>query len=106
MASRLDADRGNRLCAALDRAGVSNQDLALKAGVSPSTVTGWRKGAEIRCHHLAIVCPHLDISMDHLVAGLPGPSLEEVQLLRYFHTLSPRTSTAVLGLIKNLAPSS
>ncbi|WP_445364870.1 helix-turn-helix domain-containing protein (plasmid) [Microbulbifer sp. ANSA001] len=105
MVSRLDAMRGQRLQAAMKHAGVSGQELAEVAAVSPGVVTGWRKGAEIRCRHLMLICPYLDISIDHLVAGVDTAPTAEVQLVRHFRTLDSRTGVAVLKLIKNLAPS-
>lgn len=103
MPSKLDVARGDRLCAAMEGAGVSSRELAEQAGVSAPTVTHWRKGGEIRNAHLVAICPCLAISIDYLLTGAEGPEQDELQMLRDYRELGPMIRQSLRRLAHELA---
>lgn len=103
MHKNLDPARGDRLRTAMEAAGVSNMDLVEALGVSPATVTLWRKGGEIRCTYLASICPRLDITIDWLLTGDGEADPTELRLLRDYRALPASIQRCVSHLVRELA---
>jgi transcriptional regulator with XRE-family HTH domain len=98
----MDIDRGKRLCDLMDVESVSNLELAKLAGVSSSTVSMWRRGAEIKNRYLGRLAARLNTSTDYLLTGVDKPDSLESQLLKGFRSLPIKNRKAILTLIETL----
>lgn len=72
-------ERGSRLIGIMAKKGIGTRELARHIDVSPSTVSGWRKGAEMREGHIMNVCALLHISTDELLKpGHRTPAIHQL----------------------------
>lgn len=92
---------------------ITQEQLARVAGVHPSSVARWRRGAQMRRPYLDRVCAYFGLSADDLLstdAGLaakehgtaPSPSLseEERELLVLYRSMDDYKRAALLGVAR------
>lgn len=64
------------LDALLARFGITQEELAQIAGVTPGAVSGWKRGARPRDTALANICAHFGLSTDALISDAHGLASE------------------------------
>ena len=108
----VDEARGMRLQEAL-RARHTRKlyGLALDLGVDQSAISRWKSGGAISLHHAAILCTHLDISLDWLVLGRgdmdKAPASERAtHAALLFQKLAPTVQQAFLTILQSVRPES
>lgn len=96
-------DMGTRITLRMAQLGVSVTGLAAEIGVSASTVSGWRAGADLRASHLMGLCRALRCSADWILFGERVG--QDALLIGYFHQLQPPHQAALMEYLKTLANS-
>lgn len=100
----LDKERGERLKELMSRENVSNRTLATVADVSPSTVSQWRAGHEIRTGYLVVICPFLNTSIDYVLLGDSADLSEQDRtILQAFRRLPKKARAAALDLLEQMS---
>lgn len=100
---------GARLQRAMEIAGIHDEQLAQKVGVSRSTVANWRSGLRpIPADRIEVACNLLKITPDLLICGESyNPALElsktEVRNLRAFRKLSKKAQELITLLVEYIA---
>lgn len=86
------------LNALMRRQDASGAEIARIAGVSPSAVTRWRTGAQIRREPLERICEHFGLSPDDLLSDSVGLAAKE-RMNALGATPAPSVLVPVLGRI-------
>lgn len=79
-------------------------ELLYKCGMSESATNNWRKGHLPNSTALIKISEYLDVSIDYLLTGKPGPELlaSEVSLLKLFRKLSITGKAHIFNVMRDI----